>query len=230
MEIRGFEKFSLVDYDGYIACTVFTEACNFKCPFCHNSSLVYGDKNLAIISEEEIFEYLEKRKSLIDAVCITGGEPTLQSDLIEFIYKIKSKGFLVKLDTNGTNSFILKNLLEKNLIDYVAMDIKNSEKNYAKTAGIANCKIDEIKKSIDLLKQSKIKYEFRTTLIYEFHETEDIIELSKWLADSQKFVFQHFKDNDGCKERGLNEVSKEKALEYADIMRTTVNNVIIRGY
>lgn len=230
MEINGFEKFSLVDYDTYVACTVFTKACNFRCPFCHNSKLVYQDKQLAIISEEEVFDYLEKRKKVIDAICITGGEPTLQPDLIDFIVKIKEKGFLVKLDTNGTKPDVLKELLDKKIVDFIAMDVKNSQKKYAQTAGVDVCEIEDINKSIELIKNSSIQYEFRTTLIDEYHKKSDIVELSKWLANSKKFVFQHFKDNDECISRGLNEVSKEKAMEYADIMRKTIDNIILRGY
>ena len=176
--ISGFQKLTLVDYPGYTACLIFTQGCNFRCPFCHNSDLVIGGNNANIIDEQVIFDYLDKRKGLIDGVCISGGEPLLQKDLELFIRKIKEKGYKVKLDTNGSKPKLLKNLIDNNLLDYVAMDVKNTSNKYALTTGVKT-NIEDIKESIDILKNSKIDYEFRTTIVKELHTIEDIKEILK---------------------------------------------------
>ncbi len=228
------EKFSMVDFDSKIACTLFTERCNFCCPFCHNSNLVLETN--AKISENEILEYLKKRKGMIDAVCISGGEPTLQIDLPNFAKKIKDIGLLVKLDTNGTNPIILKKMIDENLVDYVAMDIKNSLDSYAKTIGFENCQIPtllgNVQKSVEILKQGCVEFEFRTTLIEEFHTENDILKMAKWLYGTKKMFFQHFKDGEGCIERGLHEIPKETAMQFANIMKEVgeIEIVELRGY
>ncbi|MCM1324918.1 MAG: anaerobic ribonucleoside-triphosphate reductase activating protein, partial [Acetobacter sp.] len=154
----------MVDYEGHLCCTVFTAGCNFRCPYCHNSDLVEG-KNLHQISEEEFFVFLTKRKGLLDSVCVSGGEPTLQPDLIDFLKKIKALGFQVKLDSNGTAPKLLKELIENKLVDYIAMDIKNSRESYHKTAGNGHFNLKNIEESVEFLKQGKVPYEFRTTLV-----------------------------------------------------------------
>lgn len=229
MLVCGFEKFSLVDYDGKISCTIFTKGCNFHCPFCHNSPLVEKEKYNEIIDESKIFEYLTKRKNVVDAVCISGGEPTLQPDLIDFVKKVKSLGFLVKLDTNGYHPEILEKLLKQKLIDYVAMDIKNCKAKYSYTAD-SNIDITKIEKSVSLLKNSNIDYEFRTTIISEFHTKNDIIEISKWLDGSKNYVLQKYKDDDDCIEHGFNEVDKQIINEYIEILKTKIKKVSTRGY
>lgn len=229
MKVFGFEKLSMVDFPGHLCCTVFTGGCNFKCPFCQNSDLVKM-QNLREINQDEIFSYLSKRKGVIDSVCISGGEPTIYPDLEQFIVKIKSLGFLVKLDTNGTNYEMLKRLIEKNLVDYVAMDIKNSLSAYGETAGTNFVDLENIKKSVELLKRNLVDYEFRTTLVKQFHSTSTITEMANWLNGAKRIFLQHFVDNGTCLQKGLNEVEKQDAEKFLDILKNHVNHVELRGY
>lgn len=227
----GIEKLSLVDFDGKVACTLFTSGCNFRCAFCHNKDLVINNEYNIPLEDNEIFEYLEKRKKQLDAVVITGGEPTLMKNLQENISKIKSMGYLVKLDTNGSNYECLKNLIDKKLIDYVAMDIKNSIEEYNNIICINNKEIiNNVKKSIELLKQNVIDYEFRTTLVNEFHNEKNIEEIGKLLNGSKKIYLQKFVNREGCITQGLNEVEIKKALEFKCILEKYVSNVNLRGY
>lgn len=229
MKVFGFEKLSMVDFPGHLCCTVFTGGCNFKCPFCQNSDLVKM-QNLREINQDEIFSYLSKRKGVIDSVCVSGGEPTIYPDLEQFIAKIKSLGFLVKLDTNGTNYEMLKHLIEKNLVDYVAMDIKNSLSAYGETAGTNFVDLENIKKSVELLKRNLVDYEFRTTLVKQFHSTSTITEMANWLNGAKRIFLQHFVDNGTCLQKGLNEVEKQDAEKFLDILKNHVNHVELRGY
>lgn len=229
MKIFGLEKLSLVDFDGHLSATVFTGGCNFRCPFCHNSDLI-NLQNVASISEEEFFAFLDKRKSLIDSVCVSGGEPTLQPDLKEFIQKIKARGFLVKLDSNGTNYLLLKQLIDEKLIDYVAMDIKNSQEKYPLTAGNKNIDMEAIKKSVNLLKQNVIPYEFRTTLINSHHNEKDMEEIAEWLSGSEKLFLQRFVDNGTCIKSGLSAVEQPEALKFKEILSKKIKQVELRGY
>lgn len=226
MKISGLQKVSLVDYDGEIASTIFTSGCNFACPFCHNSGLVKGTE--PNISTTEILEYLEKRKKVLTAVCISGGEPTLHADLPEFIGKIKKLGYLVKLDTNGTNLPMLKLLISNKLIDYVAMDIKNSIDKYYNTIGINyNFNIQE---TIDYIMNSGIDYEFRTTLVKDFHTSNDMKEISKMIKGAKKYYLQKFVDNENCLSRGLKEIDYDTAREYRNIVLSRIPNTNLRGY
>ena len=229
MKVFGFEKLSMVDFPGHLCCTVFTGGCNFKCPFCQNSDLVKM-QNLREINQDEIFSYLSKRKGVIDSLCISGGEPTIYPDLEQFIVKIKSLGFLVKLDTNGTNYEMLKRLIENNLVDYVAMDIKNSLSAYGETAGTNFVDLENIKKSVELLKRNLVDYEFRTTLVKQFHSTSTITEMANWLDGAKRIFLQHFVDNGTCLQKGLNEVEKQDAEKFLDILKNHVNHVELRGY
>lgn len=230
MEIFGIEKLSLVDYDGLVAATLFTATCNYKCGFCHNSPLVLDSKNLTPIPTDEIFEYLTKRKGILDGVCISGGEPTLQENLPEFCQKIKSLGYRVKLDTNGTNPTMLRTLIDNKLIDYVAMDIKNSKQAYAKTIGFPHYDTANVERSARLLLSDVISYEFRTTLIKEYHTKEDMTLIGEWIAGAQKYALQKFKDVGSCITSGLSEVDHDTAKQYLDLMREYVPNTILRGY
>ncbi len=226
MKISGIQKVSLVDYDGEIATTIFTSGCNFACPFCHNSGLVKGTE--PEIPATEIFEYLNKRQNVLTAVCISGGEPTLHRDLPEFISKIKELGYRVKLDTNGTNLPMLKYLIENNLIDYVAMDIKNSLDNYSKTIGVENK--TNIQETIDYLMNCGIDYEFRTTLIKNYHSSQDIENIAQNISGAKKYFLQKFVDNENCLMRGLEEVNHTTALEYLNICLKNIPNTKLRGY
>ena len=228
MKIFGLEKLSLVDYQDYACAVIFTGGCNFRCPFCHNSGLV--DKSVSPINVEEVIEFLTKRKSLLDAVCISGGEPTLESGLIEFVKEIKELGYMVKLDTNGTNPEVLEQLINENLIDYVAMDYKNSSKNYPMTTGVANIDINKITKSVDILKNGKVDYEFRTTIVAEFHNEDSIRDMATELSGAKKLFLQKFVENENCISKGLTPVTKDVAEDWKNILAYNIKEVNLRGY
>jgi len=205
--IDGFDKLTLLNYPDKVACTIFTKGCNFKCPFCHNSSLISLDKEND--KYKEVISYLNKRKGILDGVCITGGEPLIHKSTKELIKEIKSMGFLVKLDTNGSNPVMLKELIDENLIDYVAMDIKNTFDKYEMTIG---CKtnIDNIKKSIDIIESSNIDYEFRTTIVKELHTFDDIKGIINMINKKSKYYIQNFRNSDGVLNKKLNGFTKEE--------------------
>lgn len=228
MKIFGLEKLSMVDYEGHLCCTVFTAGCNFRCPYCHNADLVEG-RNLHEITEEEFFSFLQKRKGLLDGVCVSGGEPTLQPDLIDFIKRIKSRGYLVKLDSNGTSPKVIKELVELKLLDYIAMDIKNSKESYRKTAN-GFFDLAKIKESVEFLKQGKIPYEFRTTLVKGHHTEKEIKEIALWLKGADKIYLQCFVDSGSCITSGLEKVEKPEAEHYKEILSKTIKEVYLRGY
>jgi len=195
MKIGGLQKLTLVDYPGKVAATVFLIGCNFRCGFCHNPELVDSEeiKNQPQISEKEFFKFLDSKQGLIDGVCITGGEPTIQPDLIDFIRKIKTKGFLVKLDTNGLNPELLDKLIKEKLVDFVAMDIKTSLDKYEKATSV-KVDFEKIKKSVELIKKSGVDYEFRTTIVPELVEKEDIEKIGEWLKGAKKIALQQFQN------------------------------------
>ena len=221
MKINGFQKLTLLDFPEKVACIIFTAGCNFRCPFCHNASLVTHIDENQNIDEEEIFTYLEKRKGLLDGVCITGGEPLLQSDIKEFIQKIKNMGYAVKIDTNGSYPEKLRDLIENNLVDYVAMDIKNCREKYAETAGIQNLLLDNIEKSISILLENKVDYEFRTTVVNELHTKKDIKNISVLIKGAKKYFIQNFKDSGDIIARNMTEVTQNN-LE--DMLKTALDS------
>ncbi len=229
MIINGFEKLSLVDYPGFTAATVFTGACNMRCPFCHNAILVIDAKHQPIVEEQYVLDYLNKRKGIIDGVCITGGEPTLQKDLDAFIKKCKGTGVKIKLDSNGTNPETLKSLISQNLLDYVAMDIKNCKEKYSITAN-ASIDLTKIQESIDILESSNIDHEFRTTLVKEFHTIEDIEKIAQWLDGTNKYYLQKFEDKGGCLQDGLTEVPLDLAHKMKQMAQKYIKNVELRSY
>ncbi len=230
MDIFGLEKLSLVDYDGCVASTVFTGGCNFKCPFCHNSALVLDYQNLSTFKEEEILDYLKKRKGIIEGVCVTGGEPTLNKDLPSFIEKIKNIGLKVKLDTNGTNPDMVKSLNESGLCDYFAMDIKNDKENYAKIIGFDKFDTVKIEKTVEYFLSGKANYEFRTTLIKEFHTEKNMQEIGKWIKGANKYFLQKFKNGDNCITQNLNGIETDTAKKFVEILKPYIFNVNLRGY
>ncbi len=229
MEFVGIEKLSLLDYDEKVSCVLFCEHCNFKCPFCHNSSLVYALYNKEI-PFEEILSYLKKRIGILDAVVISGGEPTLMPDLKEKIKQIKDLGFLVKLDTNVSNPKIIKELVENNLIDYVAMDIKNSLKRYPLTTDCPHINLNNILESINYLKSNVIPYEFRTTIVKEFHDETSIKEMGELIKGADKIFLQKFIASDECIDNSLNEIDIDVANKFIDILKPYVNSAKLRGY
>ena len=227
MKISGIQKLSLVDFDGHISATIFLSGCNFACPFCHNSGLVKNSE--PEISENEILNYLIKRKNMLDAVCISGGEPTLYKDLPTFIEKIKKLGYLVKLDTNGTNPNMIKELYQNRLIDYIAMDIKGSPEKYNLITA-SNVDFGIIKESIEYIMSCGIDYEFRTTLVEGFHEKSDMEAIGKLIKHARKYYLQRFEDNGSCIQNNLSPIKKDEALEFQSILSKNISNVKLRGY
>ena len=190
MIIKGIQKTTLIDFPGKVAATLFTAGCNFSCGFCHNPDLISFNSENAV-PETEIFFFLEERKKWLDGICITGGEPTLQKDLVEFCSKIKEMGFEIKLDSNGSNPEMLKELFEKKLIDYIAMDIKTSLEKYSDLCAV-QVDLQKIKESVELIKNSGLGYEFRTTVVPEFFSEEDAKKIGEWLKDSKLYVLQQY--------------------------------------
>lgn len=223
----GIEKLSLVDFDGYVACTLFTGGCNYRCPFCHNSPLIHHQPTIDL---NEIFDYLNKRKKMIDAVVITGGEPTIHKELPDIIKLIKNLGFKIKLDTNGTNPKMLKELISNKLIDYVAMDIKTSFKTYYLVTGVNTPLLDSVKESINILKTSNIDFEFRTTLVKEFHNLDTINEMKELVNGAKKLFLQKFVLRDTCLNQDLHKVDINTAKEYKVLLEEVVEKVTLRGY
>lgn len=195
MKIHGFQKTTLLDYPGHIAATVFTGGCNFRCPFCQNGSLVLTPGNQPVIPVEDVLAHLRKRRGILEGVCITGGEPTLERGLREFILKCRELGYLVKFDTNGYRPEILRELLQEKLLDYVAMDIKASPENYGRATGCPDCDVEKIGESIRLLRTGSIPYEFRTTVVKGIHSVEEFEEIGRWLADCPAYYLQAYRDS-----------------------------------
>ena len=207
MRLLGLQKLTLLDYPERLACTVFTGGCNLRCPFCHNASLVLGVGEE--ISEADFFSFLESRIGRIDGVCISGGEPTLQPDLIDFVRKIKAMGFLVKLDTNGTRPDVILTLVSEGLLDYIAMDIKNSPSKYPLTAGVENIDFSRISESIKIISESGINHEFRTTVTEELHNEDDISEICQILHQDAKYYLQAYRDEGEILKKGLSSPTEE---------------------
>ncbi len=230
MQIHGFAKLTLLDYPGRIAATVFTGGCNFRCPFCHNAVLVLDPNAQPLIPEDEVLRELESRKNKLEGVCITGGEPTLNRDLPEFIEKVRALGLLVKLDSNGTAPDMIADLINRGLIDYIAMDIKSSPEGYSKAVGLKDMSMDNIFRSVDLIMQSGIDYEFRTTVVDGIHTADDFKKTGIWIKGAKAYYLQQYKDSgDLIAPRGLASPSKETLEKYREILLPYVPNTSIRG-
>lgn len=229
MIIDGFEKLTLLDYPENIACIIFTRGCNLRCPFCQNSTILTFDKKKPEFTEEEIFEYLEKRKNILDGIVITGGEPLLQSDIKDFIKKVKKMNLKVKLDTNGTNYLKLKELIDEKLVDYVAMDIKNIYEKYPLTSGIKEIDTENIKKSINLLKKNNVDYEFRTTIIKKHHTYEDIENICKIIGKESKYYLQNFIESENVLEKNLQGYDDEELIKWQEKLKQTYPKIKVRG-
>ena len=227
MKIAGFDKLSLLNYPDMVSATIFTNGCNFLCPYCQNSALVLDAKDNELIPEKEVLEYLNERKKLLDGVCITGGEPTIQSDLVEFIQKIKNLGLKVKLDTNGSHPEVIEELLEKNLIDYIAMDIKTV---FSKYNQVANRQVDTdaLRRSIEIIKASNIDYEFRTTVVKAFVSYEDLIFILDYL-NCKNYYLQKFEDRQSNIVYHLAAYSDEELKEIYNNLKEKYDFIKIRG-
>lgn len=229
MEFKGFQKLTLLDYMGKVACTVFTGGCNFRCPYCHNASLVINPEKTESISQEEILNYLKKRVGILDGICVSGGEPLMQNGLEEFLVKVKELNYSVKLDTNGSFPKKLEKLIKSKLVDYVAMDIKNSLEKYGLSIGVKNFDTTPIKASVKLLMEGDIDYEFRTTVTKELHETGDFEGIGKWLQGAKAYYIQNYKDSDGVLSSGLHSLSKNELNDAKSILKRYIANTFIRG-
>lgn len=227
MIIKGIQKLTLLDFPGRVACTVFTAGCNFRCPFCHNASLVLGGSD-GFINENEIFAFLEARRGRLSGICISGGEPTLQPDLARFIRRVKELGYAVKLDTNGYRPEVLRELLSEGLLDYVAMDIKSSRERYSAVAGV-EVDVSKIEESAALLMSSGVPYEFRTTVVRELHSAEDFPEIGNWLSGAEKFYLQSFVDSGDVISDGLNGYDKKDLQELLNLLKVKIPCAKIRG-
>ena len=227
MRISGLQKLTLLDFPERVACTVFTYGCNFRCPFCHNAGLVVGEQPDEV-KETDFFAYLDKRKGVLDGVAITGGEPTLQKDLIPFIKKIKEKGLAVKLDTNGARPDVVKTILDENLVDYFAMDVKNRPEKYAATAGV-NVDLGAIRETISLLIARAPEYEFRTTVVKGFHEKGDFAAIGEMIKGAKKYFLQKFTDSGAILGTGVGPCSDEEMAAFAEEARLLIPATEIRG-
>lgn len=229
MVFHGFQKMTMLDFPGYVACTVFTPGCNFLCPFCHNSLLVTKVNENEMYSEDEILAYLKKRKGVIDGICISGGEPLMHDDIFDFVKKVKESGMLVKIDTNGSFPDKLKKLIDSGNIDYVAMDIKNCPDKYAETIGYSDFDFSPVRKSVELLLAGKVEYEFRTTVVKEFHTTQDMVKIGELINGADKYFIQHFIETDGNIQQGLTPVDREEMENLRISVSGFVKNAELRG-
>ena len=229
MIIQGLQKLTLLDYPGKVACTIFTAGCNFRCPFCHNASLVIDTSANETIPEEEIFRFLTKRQGILDGVCISGGEPLIQDGIEEFIRQIKEMGYDVKLDTNGSFPDKLIRLVEAGLIDYVAMDIKNSQEHYGRTIGIEDYDIRDLHRSVKYLMSGKVPYEFRTTVVREFHQRSDFASIGRWIRGAREYYLQQFVDSGDLIRPGLHGYNKEIMEQALEVVKKDVESAKLRG-
>ena len=227
MKICGLQKLTLLDFPGRLACTVFLGGCNFKCPYCYNTSLIDASRAKTLINEEDFLSFLDSRKGKLQGVAITGGEPLLNPDIRNFIIKIRERGFLVKLDTNGSFPERLEALIDEGLVDYVAMDIKNVYGKYSITVG-ANVNLEKIKQSIDILLSNKVDYEFRTTVIKEFHDIEDFNVIGKMIKGTKNYFIQNFQDKDSVFGH-FNPLTHEELEQCLEVVKQYIPNAKLRG-
>lgn len=228
MQLHGLYKLTLLDFPEHLACTAFTGYCNLRCPFCHNAELVLRPELQPCISEDTFFSFLKTRQGILEGVCITGGEPTLQPDLLSFIRKIKQLGFLVKLDTNGTYPAVLEALFAEHLLDYIAMDIKNTKEKYALTTGMTTFDITPIEKSIALIRQYAPDYEFRTTVVQGLHTKEDLLAIGTWITGAKRYTLQTFQNSGNLlAETGLSAFSATEMKQFQKLLLPFFEQVIL---
>ena len=227
MKIGGFQKMTMLDFPGKVACTLFTYGCNLRCPFCHNASLVTTEAEL--LDVEDIISYLNKRKGILDGICITGGEPLLQKDIIELLTRIRETGLLIKLDTNGAYPDKLQQIINLGLVDYIAMDIKNSKEKYALTTGIAGIDITPFERSVEIIKSSGVDYEFRTTVVRELHDKNDLESIALWIKVAKRYFLQGFVDSGELIGEGFSAYDKTTLEAFSQAVSAHIPNVEIRG-
>lgn len=228
MNICGLQKMTLLDYPGRVACTVFLGGCDLRCPFCHNRALL-EDGQPGQMDDQGLLDFLAKRRGLLDGVCITGGEPLLCPDLPDLLATVKELGFPVKLDTNGTRPSRLRALVEGGLVDYVAMDVKNSPARYAETAGRPGLDLAPIRESVSFLLEGRVDYEFRTTVVRQFHDENSFRSIGPWIAGAKQYFLQSFVDRDTVLQPGLLSWEEEELKAFADLLRPWVPTVALRG-
>lgn len=233
MKIVGLQKLTLLDYPGQVACTVFLGGCNFRCPFCHNGQLL--EDAPAIMSTDELLTFLKGRKGILDGVCITGGEPTLNKELPELLRRMKGLGYLIKLDTNGYRPDVLKSVVGEGLVDYVAMDAKNGPDRYGETVGISDLRLERLEESISFLMTGVVDYELRTTVVQPLHDERSMEDLAKWLLQLssghkiKRLYIQPFVDRETVLMAGLTTPNDEKLEKFAEILRQCAEKVELRG-
>jgi pyruvate formate lyase activating enzyme len=227
MKIGGFQKMTMLDFPGKIACTVFTYGCNLRCPFCNNATLVTHKSEL--FSEDEILAYLNKRKGILDGICITGGEPLLQADIIPFMQRVKEIGLAIKLDTNGAYPDRLKEIIDLGLVDYIAMDIKNSKEKYPLTTGIEGLDITPFEKSVEIIKNSGVDYEFRTTVVRELHTIDDMKKIAEWISGAKRYYIQCFADSGELIGEGFSAHDKNTLEAFCQATLSHISSAEIRG-
>lgn len=227
--IQGLQKLTLLDYPGKVACTVFTAGCNFRCPFCHNASLVTHIQDGREITQEEVFAFLKKRRGILDGVCVTGGEPLLHKDIEELLREIKELGFSVKLDTNGSFPDRLKGLVEEGLVDYIAMDIKNAKENYGRTIGIEDYDVSDVARSVQYLLEGNVPYELRTTVVREFHQRADLEAIGRWIEGAEHYYLQQFVDSGDLIQPGLRGYDRDIMEQALGTVKKYVKAAELRG-
>ena len=228
MKIGGLMKMTLLDFPGYVACTVFLEGCNFRCPFCHNADMAVA-KSPDRMTEDEFLGFLKKRQGILDGVCVSGGEPLMTDETLDFLKNIKDMGYKVKLDTNGSFPERLKRAVNLGLCDYVAMDIKNAPTKYSQTSGNEKITFDTVKESIEFLKNSDIPREFRTTVVKDFHTEEDIAEIAKIIGADENYFIQPFRDGETVLMSGLKEFEDNEIKTLLAAAREYTPKTCVRG-
>ncbi|MCF0122475.1 MAG: anaerobic ribonucleoside-triphosphate reductase activating protein [Lachnospiraceae bacterium] len=229
MHIYGFQRLTLLDYPGLLACTIFLGHCNFRCPFCQNGNILLYPKRELEISEEEVMAHLKKRRGILEGVCVTGGEATLDPDLPEFLRRIKALGYQVKLDTNGYRPNILKRMASEGVLDYVAMDIKNAPDRYGETVGVKGLDVLKIQHSVEFLIGGTINYEFRTTVMRELHGWEEFKQIGNWLAGCQRYYLQNYRESESVITPVFSGYSKEQLERFRELLMRSIPEVGIRG-
>lgn len=229
MQIHGLQKMTLLDYPGKVACTVFTGHCNLRCPFCHNATLVLSPEDMPSYTENEVLSFLRGRQGLLDGVCVTGGEPLLQKDIVPFLQQVKALGFSVKLDTNGFQPAKLKEIVNAGLADYVAMDVKNCSDKYAETVGLTKPDMNAVEESIDFLLSGAVDFEFRTTVVHELHTVRDIEQLAHRIQGAPRYFLQRFVDSGNLIGTNLSAPSDEEMRQMQAAAARYVKNTQLRG-